>query len=382
LTTQSDTQPALFGTYFHRPVAVAFDPPDSGSDGGAVLVKAVDKNPSLPERLEETIRDSCQPGKDIHRNLDLLRQRIYAIAAGYPDRNDTDSLAKEPMHKLLLDRDPLDGQDLGSQPTLSRFEDSVTSKDLFARAEGLADIVVEHHARRTTIDLGPADDPTHGAQQLSFVSAQHHGFCYLPRIGTPQFDGENESTPAKRPKPYPRNSNMGPGTWPRSRRVVVQAEVVRFPGRDPRDNASQVVANVLFRPERVYGIHRGRGEVENRIQELQHGLEIDRASCKDCQVNQFRLLWTSAAYLIDAGDPALCRRHRASGRSGMHPAESPPEAGRRGETLLSQARHSSAVELPMGVCPALDRRCGRGPALNAFHRLIGRTAGTFLKRQG
>jgi hypothetical protein len=93
----------------------------------------------------------------------------------------------------------MDGQDLGSQPTLSRFENSVTSKDLFAMAEDLADIVVEHHARRLkkrarriTIDLDPTDDPTHGARQLTFFNAHYHCFCYLPMIGTMQFNSENE----------------------------------------------------------------------------------------------------------------------------------------------------------------------------------------------
>jgi hypothetical protein len=93
----------------------------------------------------------------------------------------------------------MDGQDLGSQPTLSRFENSVTSKDLFAMAESLADIVVEYHAcrlknraRRITIDLDPTDDPTHGAQQLSFFNAHYHCFCYLPMIGALQFNSENE----------------------------------------------------------------------------------------------------------------------------------------------------------------------------------------------
>jgi hypothetical protein len=45
--TQSATQPVLFGTHFHRPVTVAFDQPDSSSDGGAILLKAVDKNLNL-----------------------------------------------------------------------------------------------------------------------------------------------------------------------------------------------------------------------------------------------------------------------------------------------------------------------------------------------
>ena len=168
--TQFTTQSVLFGKDFHKPVTVTFDQPDSSSDGGAVLLKAVDNNLSLTERLNICMCDPRQPGKVIHSNLDLLRQRVYGIASGYPDCNDSDALADDPIQKLLLDRDPIEGQSLGSQPTLSRFEKSVDSKDLFVMAESLADVVVEHHAdrlkgkaRRITIDLDTTEDPTHGA---------------------------------------------------------------------------------------------------------------------------------------------------------------------------------------------------------------------------
>ncbi|HHX93458.1 MAG: hypothetical protein GX276_02305 [Clostridiaceae bacterium] len=92
--TQSTTRPVLFGACFPRLVTVAFDRQDSNSDGGAVLLKVADKNLGLTECLEKTIRDSRQPGKVLQRNPDLLRQRIFSIAAGYPDCNDADSLAK------------------------------------------------------------------------------------------------------------------------------------------------------------------------------------------------------------------------------------------------------------------------------------------------
>jgi hypothetical protein len=51
----------------------------------------------------------------------LLRQRVFGLAGGYADCNDAARLADDPIHKLLLDRDPLAGPALGSQPTLSRF---------------------------------------------------------------------------------------------------------------------------------------------------------------------------------------------------------------------------------------------------------------------
>ena len=84
------------------------------------------------------------------------------------------------MHKMLLDRDPVKGLDLASQPTLSRFENTVGPQDLYRMGETLAESVIARHAkrlrghaRRVTIDLDPTDDPTHGAQQLSFFNTHY-----------------------------------------------------------------------------------------------------------------------------------------------------------------------------------------------------------------
>ncbi len=68
---------------------------------------------------------------------------------------------------MLLDRDPVTGLDLASQPTLSRFENSIRPRELYRLGEALADRVIERHAQRlrgrarcVTIDLDPTDDPT------------------------------------------------------------------------------------------------------------------------------------------------------------------------------------------------------------------------------
>jgi len=134
-----------------------------------------------------------------HTVHDLLRQRIYGLACGCADCNDAAQLRNDPIHKLILDRDPIDGNPLGSQPTLSRFENAVSRKDLFPMGSELAEIVVNHHARRLgakarliTIDLDPTDDPTHGQQQLSFFNGHYDSWCYLPMVGTLQFNDESE----------------------------------------------------------------------------------------------------------------------------------------------------------------------------------------------
>ena len=91
------------------------------------------------------------------------------------------------------------GEELASQPTLSRFENSVDRADLYRMGIALADAVIERHRRRLkrkvkriTIDLDPTDDPTHGAQQLTFFNGHYDTWCYLPVAGFLTFNEEPE----------------------------------------------------------------------------------------------------------------------------------------------------------------------------------------------
>src|SRR2546428_3879773 len=108
-----------------KPVVALFDMPHASSDGGAVLLKGLDTQFQLTKRLATCIIDGRQPGKVQHQTLELLRQRVFGLACGYADCNDAARLADDAIHKLLLDRDPIAGPALASQPTLSRFENAV-----------------------------------------------------------------------------------------------------------------------------------------------------------------------------------------------------------------------------------------------------------------
>jgi hypothetical protein len=88
-------------------------------------------------------------------------------------------------------------------------------------------------------------------------------------------------------------------TWKRRRRVIIKAEVVRHPGRDPKNNPRFVVTNLTGAPRTVYEqVYCQRGDMENRLKELHHGLEMDRTSCSRFLANQFRVLLTLAAYIL------------------------------------------------------------------------------------
>jgi hypothetical protein len=199
LAEHTTTQCLLFSDISSKPVVVQFDQRQGSSDGGAILLQAADRRLGLTEALAECLEDRRQAGKVEHELHELLTQRVMAIACGYEDANDTARLASDPVHKLLVGRDPLEGEDLASQPTLSRFEHAPDRKQLFRLAEALADRVIERHrrrlhgrARRLTIDLDPTDDPTHGAQQLALFNAHYDTWCYLPLLGFLSFNDEPE----------------------------------------------------------------------------------------------------------------------------------------------------------------------------------------------
>jgi Transposase DDE domain group 1 len=87
--------------------------------------------------------------------------------------------------------------------------------------------------------------------------------------------------------------------WSKRRRVIIKAEVVRHPGREPKMNPRFVVTNLKGSPRRLYEkVYCARAEIENRIKELHHGLQIDRTSCPRFLANQLRVLLTAAAYVL------------------------------------------------------------------------------------
>jgi hypothetical protein len=195
----STTQCLLFPDIFPKRILVRFDQRQGSSDGGAILLKAADRRYGLINTLAGCLRDKRQAGKVDHSLRELLAQRVFGIACGYPDANDSARLSADPIHKMLLDRDPVAGRDRASQPTLSRFENAIGPKQLYRLGEALADSVIQRHAerlrghaRRVTIDLDPTDDPTHGAQQLSFFNTHYDSWCYLPVMGFVSFNDEAE----------------------------------------------------------------------------------------------------------------------------------------------------------------------------------------------
>lgn len=190
-------QPVIFEDLYDKPAFVEFTGPHQSSDGGVILLDAVNQKMRLIERMADAIRDSRQKGKITYDVETLLRERVFAIACGYPNGNDADHLAHDPALKVVCNR--REGR-LASQPTLSRFENDVTRTDVFRVALAITDAVIDTERRkrnarkvhRITIDMDPTEDPTYGDQQLTFFNAYYDNWCYLPMVTTVQFEGDPE----------------------------------------------------------------------------------------------------------------------------------------------------------------------------------------------
>lgn len=172
-----------FPTVAGKNVTASFDGGNITSDAGMMLIAMTDKKIGLTEALSNQIIDNRQTKKVRHTILELLRERIYGIASGYEDTNDFKYLRKDPALKVACDRAPQSGQDLASQPTLSRLENSVDSKDIFSMGRELARIVVQQLPRNTKwaiLDIDAYEDPCHGQQEFEEFNGYYDSHCYLP----------------------------------------------------------------------------------------------------------------------------------------------------------------------------------------------------------
>jgi hypothetical protein len=179
-------------------VVATFDAATQSSDAGLLLLGAIDRRIGLTRDLCAQLPDQRQGGKVAHGLEDLFRQRVYMIAAGYPDGNDATGLRHDPVFKILCDRGPEAETPLASQPTLSRFENSLSGRDVIRASRTFQsrriERIAERHpeARRVVIDLDATADPTHGQQAFSFFNAFYDDYCFLPLVGFLSVDGQPE----------------------------------------------------------------------------------------------------------------------------------------------------------------------------------------------
>lgn len=176
-------------------VEAAFDGGRITSDGGLLWLAKADEELGVCEEISNYVPE-WRVSSVRHSLLTLVRQRVYQIACGYEDQNDSDTLRADPLLKLVLGLAPEAEEDLASQPTFSRLENAPSAKDCLRIARALGETYVRRRARenpsegapkKILLDFDSTDDPTHGEQEGSAYHGYHRQRMYHPLL---VFDGE------------------------------------------------------------------------------------------------------------------------------------------------------------------------------------------------
>ena len=350
------------------------------TDPGLLLLRELDQRLRLTKSLDRAVKDTRDGRYVEHAVGDLLRQRVYQIAAGYEDAIDANLLRHDPTFQTIV-HPKGSGDPLAGQSTISRLENAASWEDI-AR---LSDLSLGWFLRQGTklrrwrgreilLDVDSTEDPTHGHQQLSLFHGKYNTYMYhpllifeghtghllnsrlrpgtagdasglvpqlrriLPRLrrafpvapialradagftspklhdfleqeriayllGIPHYKEFRGFTKPVIERAQQRFDRTGEPVrlfssffyrgkkWPHQRRILVKAEV-----SDQGINVRCVITNRKGRAEELFKRYNGRGEVENRIDELKNDLKADRLSCSRYRANAFRLQLHTLAY--------------------------------------------------------------------------------------
>lgn len=166
-----------------KAVILDFDGGALSSDAGVLLLREVEQQIGIIKGLSALIDDPRDERYVAHSITDLLRQRVGQIACGYEDANDCNDLRHDPIIKLFANRLPASDPALASQPTMSRFENSISPKMLYKMAYLFAEKFVASYAQAPEViilDFDDTEDKVYGDQQLSLFNAYYGDYCYLP----------------------------------------------------------------------------------------------------------------------------------------------------------------------------------------------------------
>ena len=168
-----------FPSFDRRKIEGSFTGGEVSSDGGVMLLRQADRRLGLVAALDRVLPDPRNPDFIIHRQVDLLRQRIFGLALGYEDLNDHASLRRDPVWQTALERD----EDLASSPTLCRLENRVNRQTVVAFHRVLLEKFIASFKTVPTelvLDFDATDDRVHGQQEGRAFHGYYGDWCFLP----------------------------------------------------------------------------------------------------------------------------------------------------------------------------------------------------------
>ena len=166
-----------------KKIELSYSGEKTSSDGGLLLLREVEKQIKLIDGISSCITDTRDPRYVDHSLKELIAQRVFQIAAGYEDCNDCNDLRGDMIFKTCAGRLPQTGNDLASQPTMSRLENAVVPRDLIRMGRYLLDAFVSSYTSSPgviVIDCDDTNNNTYGQQELTLFNNYYHDHCYMP----------------------------------------------------------------------------------------------------------------------------------------------------------------------------------------------------------
>lgn len=165
-----------------KSISLSFTGSDVSSDGGLLLLRECEQQTGIVASISKCLKDDRHPSYVRHSLSELLTQRIFQIAVGYEDADDCDSLRGDDILKICSGRLP-SAANLASQPTMSRFENAASNKELYRIAEEFLNHFIASYKDEPSVIILDADDTnsiTHGNQQLSMFNDYYKDYCLMP----------------------------------------------------------------------------------------------------------------------------------------------------------------------------------------------------------
>jgi hypothetical protein len=181
--TDCNADPLHFSTLGSKAVVADFQGGRLTTDAGALLLREVDETIGSFDALSAAIPDPRNPAFIIPDQRALIAQRITAIALGYEDLNDHQTLRADPVLQLAAGKPPEEDLPLASPPTLCRLENRPGRNALVKVAEVLVDQFLAAHPTppdHPILDLDATDDRVHGQQEGRFFHGYYDDHCFLP----------------------------------------------------------------------------------------------------------------------------------------------------------------------------------------------------------
>ncbi len=174
-------QPILFNLsgLGNKEVEMKFTMEQTSNDGGLLLLREVEKQVGLISSLANCINDERHQSYVEHSIKSMLSQRVMQIAAGYEDANDCNVLNDDEILKLCANQEKA----LATQPTISRFENKVNTKELYNMAKVFVDQFMASYESEPGIVILDPDDTnsfTYGQQELTLFNNYYGDYCYMP----------------------------------------------------------------------------------------------------------------------------------------------------------------------------------------------------------